>query len=131
MADLIGVDIEAQFAHAPDVLGSEVSGEMVLLDSKNWNYAQLDDIGSRIWELLKEPRTLSALVEELIREFAVNEELCRVDTEAFLLDSIKNGIVVRREASFRDAAAGELAVAVPAAVDGGRNQSQPAPAAAR
>jgi hypothetical protein len=106
MADLTGVDIEAQFAHAPDVLGSEVCGELVLLDSKNWNYVELDDIGSRIWELLKEPRTLSALVAELIREFAVNEELCRVDTEAFLLDSIKNGIVISREASFREAATG-------------------------
>jgi len=106
MADLIAVEIEPEFGRAPEVLGTEVAGEMVLLDSKNWNYVELDDIGSRIWELLNEPRTLSALVEELMREFAVSQEVCRCDTEAFLLDSIKNGIVVRRGASLSDAAAG-------------------------
>ena len=82
------------FARHPEVIGVEVSGEIVLLDSRNWTYLDFDDIGSRIWVLLKEPLTLPALVDKLTEEFAVDATACRRDTETFLQDLIKKGVVI-------------------------------------
>jgi hypothetical protein len=81
------------FARHPEVVGVEVSGEIVLLDSRNWTYLDFDDVGSRIWALLQEPITLSALVGKLVEEFAVEPAACRRDTEAFLRDLIGKGVV--------------------------------------
>jgi len=39
----------------PDVLSQEVDGETVLLNLNSENYFGLDEIGTRIWQLLQEP----------------------------------------------------------------------------
>jgi Coenzyme PQQ synthesis protein D (PqqD) len=85
---------ETVFQRHPEVIGIEVSGEMVLLDSRSWTYLDFDDIGSRIWVLLNEPLTLPALVDKLTGEFDVDAAACRRDTEMFLQDLIKKGVVV-------------------------------------
>ena len=85
---------EMVYQRHPEVIGIEVSGEMVLLDSRSWTYLDFDDIGSRIWVLLNEPLTLPALVDKLTGEFAVDPTACRRDTEIFLYDLIKKGVVV-------------------------------------
>lgn len=90
---------EPVFARNPDVVAAEISGEIVLLDSRNWNYIGFDDIGSRIWLHLKEPRTLSSLVEKLREEYAADDEVCRRDTELFLRDLIENGLVAPLESA--------------------------------
>ncbi len=85
---------EIVFQRHPEVIGIEVSGEMVLLDSRNWTYLDFDDIGSRIWVFLSEPQTLPELVDKLTGEFAVDAMACRRDTETFLQDLIKKGVVI-------------------------------------
>lgn len=87
---------ELIFQRDPEVIGIEVSGEMVLLDSRTWTYLDFDDIGSRIWVLLNDPLTLSALVDKLTGEFEVDSAACRRDTETFLRDLIKKGVVITR-----------------------------------
>ena len=92
------VSCESVFARHPEVIGVEVSGEIVLLDSRNWTYLDFDDVGSRIWALLSEPLTLLALVDKLTEEFAVDATQCRRDTETFLQDLIRKGVVITRGA---------------------------------
>ena len=84
------------FARHPEVVSVEVSGENVLLDSRNWTYLDFDDIGSRIWGLLDEPLTLPALVDKLMAEFAVDAGECQRDTQSFLQKLIDKGVVVAR-----------------------------------
>jgi hypothetical protein len=86
---------EIVFQRHPEVIGIEVSGEIVLLDSRSWTYLDFDDIASRIWVLLSEPLTLPALVDKLTAEFAVDTMACRRDTETFLDDLVRKGIVVK------------------------------------
>ena len=88
--------VERVFARHPEVIGVEVSGEIVLLDNRSWTYLDFDDIGSRIWVLLNEPLTLPALVDKLTAEFAVDAAACQRDTETFLQNLIDKGVVVTR-----------------------------------
>jgi Coenzyme PQQ synthesis protein D (PqqD) len=90
---------EAMFARNPEVVAAGIGEEIVLLDSRNWNYVNFDEIGSRIWVHLEKPRTLSWLVEELVEEYATDHTVCRRDTEFFLRTLLKNGLVVSRESA--------------------------------
>jgi hypothetical protein len=90
------VSTDPVYARNPDAIGVDVAGEIVLLNSKNWTYLDFDDIGSRVWVLLKEPHTLPALVEKLVDEYAVEPGACRHDTEIFLQEMIGKGAVLRQ-----------------------------------
>lgn len=56
----------------------------VLLDPKGGAYYGLDPVGSRIWELLAEPRTIPELTERLEAEYDASPERLRADAEMLL-----------------------------------------------
>jgi len=72
------------FKQNPDVVGAEVSGEMILLNTQTSVYLEIDDIGARIWALMETPRTLDALIHALLKEFDVDEAVCTANTDAFV-----------------------------------------------
>ena len=85
---------EPAFARAPDIITTEVDGGFILLNPENWTYLEFDNIGNRIWDCLSEPRTLTALVEELQQEYSVDAETCKHDTEVFLRGLTDQGFVI-------------------------------------
>lgn len=75
------------------VSGSKVNGEMILLNLASGSYINLDEIGSRIWELLHESKTLNELVLTLIEEYDVDADRCQEDVCVFLVDLLEKGVV--------------------------------------
>ena len=69
---------------SPDVISQEVSGETVLLDLESENYFGLDEVGTRIWQLIKETRDLQAIYDTLLAEYDVEEERLLHDLAALL-----------------------------------------------
>jgi hypothetical protein len=61
-----------------------VSGETVLLDLQSENYFGLDEVGTRIWQLIKETNDLQAIFETLLAEYDVSEERLRQDLDTLL-----------------------------------------------
>jgi hypothetical protein len=56
---------------SPEVLFQEVGGEAVLLDLASETYFGLDDVGTRIWQILHEHGLLSAVHERMLAEYDV------------------------------------------------------------
>ena len=50
----------------------------------NCEYYGLDDIGSRIWELIEHPVKVSDLIDTLLERFDVDRETCEIDVLKFL-----------------------------------------------
>jgi hypothetical protein len=69
-------------ADAP--LTADVGGELVMLSPEHGEYFGLNAVGSRIWELIAEPRAFGELCARLTDEFEVDEETCRAEALAFL-----------------------------------------------
>jgi hypothetical protein len=69
---------------SPEVISQEVSGETVLLDLQSENYFGLDEVGTRIWQLIKETNDLQAIFETLLAEYEVSEERLRQDLDTLL-----------------------------------------------
>lgn len=68
----------------PDQEFSMIDEEVVMLSLKNGAYYALDPVGSRIWEMIKEPVEVRILIQELMIEFEVQEEVCKKDTFEYL-----------------------------------------------
>jgi len=67
-----------------DLLFNEIDGEIVMLSIENGEYYGMDKVGSRIWELLRQPCTLKSLVANLMKEYEVSEQQCNIDTLVFI-----------------------------------------------
>lgn len=78
---------------SPDVISQEVSGETVLLDLESENYFGLDEVGTRIWQLIKETNDLEAIFNTLLAEYDVSEERLRGDLDALLGEITGLGLV--------------------------------------
>ena len=71
-----------------------IDGEVVMLSLKRGEYFGLDEIGSRIWEILEKPIPFSALVDQLLEEFEVGREECENDTREYLEILYKKELLV-------------------------------------
>lgn len=77
----------------PDVLHQFIDGEAVLLDLQSESYFGLNEVGSRIWELLREGHTLDSIHEILSREYDVEPEALQADMEQLITDLLAANLV--------------------------------------
>ena len=68
----------------PDVLSQEVSGETILLDLKGECYFGLDNVGTRIFQLLKEHGDLQKVHDTMINEYDIEEDQLEKDLHALM-----------------------------------------------
>ena len=78
---------------SPEVISQEVSGETVLLDLESENYFGLDEVGTRIWQLMKETNDLQAIYQTLLAEYDVSEERLQQDLDTLLGEISGLGLV--------------------------------------
>lgn len=62
-----------------EALSQEVNGETVILDLKSESYFGLDEVGTRIWQLLQEHGDLQQTFDAMLDEFDVDEEQLHQD----------------------------------------------------
>ncbi len=81
----------------PDVLSQEVSGETVLLDLNNENYFGLNEVGTRIWQLLQEQSNLEKIYDILLEEYDVDAKQLRKDFDDIINQLIDTGLIAFKE----------------------------------
>ena len=75
-----------------DHLVAELSGEMVILHVEKGVYYGLDKLGTRVWSLIQEPRTIDELVQTILNEYEVEPEQAERDLVALVQDLATNGL---------------------------------------
>lgn len=69
---------------SPEQVSGDIDGKVVLLSIENGEYYNINGVGSRIWELLEKPMTVTALIDQLLAEFEVDRATCEQEVAAFL-----------------------------------------------
>jgi hypothetical protein len=82
---------------AKDQVSSDLAGETVLLSMQSAMYYGLDQVGSRIWELVREPIRVSDLRDAITREYDVEPERCEADVLGFLRELAVKGLIEVRD----------------------------------
>ena len=85
----------APFRRAEHVLSAVEGDRTVLLDPKGGEYFGLDEVGTRIWELLPDHPTAERLAERLLEEYAAPRETLAADAARLLDELAAAKLVVR------------------------------------
>jgi hypothetical protein len=81
------------YSISSDVVFRDMSGEGVLLNLATGTYFGLDGVGTRVWHLLAEHRSVEAVIEALLLEYEVDEQELRHDVDTLLRQCEEKGLV--------------------------------------
>ena len=76
-----------------EVLTQELDGETVILDLKSESYFGLDEVGTRIWQLLQEQEDIETITATMLNEYDVEEQQLEMDIQNLLTQLNEAGIV--------------------------------------
>jgi Coenzyme PQQ synthesis protein D (PqqD) len=78
---------------SPDVVTRRLDGELVLLNLLSENYFGLDEVGTRIWEVLLSSPTVQVGFDQLLSEYDVEAPRLRRDLEKLLSQLVEHGLI--------------------------------------
>jgi len=85
---------DTQLKQNPSICSREFDGETVMMNESLENYFGLDEIGTRIWQLLKEQLSLTELCQKLTEEYDVEPKQCLADITPFIEELLKDNMLV-------------------------------------
>ncbi len=92
---MTGIPSGAQVQRRAELLANDLSeSEMVMLDITGGTYYGIKDVGKAIWDHIESPVTVDDLCERLVEQFAVEPEVCRKETTAFIESLHERGLIV-------------------------------------
>lgn len=77
------MNMQAKFTVPPGVIARHLAGEAVILDVESGTYFGLNEVGSRVWQLLEAGETLETICLLLLDEFEVSR--ADLERDVFLL----------------------------------------------
>lgn len=77
-----------------NVLVRTAAGETVLLDLDSEEFFGLDGVGARVFELIAEPLSVSAVVDVLLSEYEVDRKVLHTDITNLLVELSQRGLIV-------------------------------------
>jgi hypothetical protein len=76
-----------------DVLVNCVEGESVLLNLASESYFGLDEVGTRMWDVLMTSSSIQSAYENLLAEFEVSADQLQQDLRGFVETLLDHGLV--------------------------------------
>lgn len=86
--------LPARATVAPDVLFQELDGESVLLNLRSDRYFGLDDVGTRMWQLVVDHGDLATVLGVLLDDYAVEEAVLQRDLATFIAQLAEAGLLI-------------------------------------
>ncbi len=87
------VDLNIQYELSSEAIVQEVNGESVILDLKSEQYFSLNEVGTRVWQILREQPLLADVYQTLLDEYDIDEETLGRDLETLMNMLISEGLV--------------------------------------
>ncbi len=87
------IPLHTKVRSGPEQISVELAGEVIILSTKSGVYYGLDEVGARIWQLLREPQTVQDLVDTILQEFDATADQCEPDLLDLLDDLRSKGLV--------------------------------------
>lgn len=88
-----GLSLTTRVRIPEHVMSQDLQGEMVILNLDTGVYWGLNEVGTRIWNLLREHERLDAILKRMLIEYEVTEEHLRQDLLDLLSRLVKKGLL--------------------------------------
>jgi hypothetical protein len=77
----------------PGLTAADLGGEAVVLDHNTGRDYGLNELGARIFELARKPRSVERIMQALLQEYEVEADKLRVDLLAFLHEMEQRNLI--------------------------------------
>lgn len=84
MGKMIYLNVDNVVVQNKEIDVSDLNGEKVMMNIDKGEYFSLNSMGSRIWNLIEEPKRIGDIVNTLLEEYDVSEEECKDNVTKFL-----------------------------------------------
>lgn len=78
---------------SPQAMARQVGDETVILDLASGNYLGLDAVGTRIWQLIGEGKSLATVLEVILAEYEVARDQAQNDLLKLMEQMQAHGLV--------------------------------------
>ncbi len=95
------LSLHAIVVAASEQVSCALGEEAAILNLKNSVYYGMNPVGARVWDLLKQPRSVAELRDTLLEEIEVDEERCGKDLLALLGTLQGEGLIEVRDTTVR------------------------------
>jgi hypothetical protein len=89
------INLQTRLIRAPDLIVSEMDGDLVMMHINSSSYFGISGVGVRIWEQLQQPKSLAELAQAIEQAYDVDQQTCQADLLAFAEKMLANGIAQR------------------------------------
>ena len=69
---------------SPEIIEANINGETIMMSITNGEYYELANVAAHIWDLIKEPKHVAAICDELLDIYEVSKDQCTQDVIKFL-----------------------------------------------
>ena len=87
-------DLNSRVQRREDVPWKVLDDTVIILDLKEGDFFELDEVAARIWNGLDGVRTIEELARALVDQYGIDIETARSDVIAFVSDLYAKGLVV-------------------------------------
>lgn len=87
------MDKKTVFTAAQNQVSANMSGQAVILNTQVGEYYGLDEVGTRIWELIQQPASFEQIQSVLMQEYEVGADQCEADLRDLLKALLDKGLI--------------------------------------
>jgi hypothetical protein len=87
------ISMQTTIVATPDQVSCRLDEETVLLELKNGTYYGLNSVGSVIWEMIQQPKSVQAVYSAVLERYSVDPETCRRDVLRMIEELQAAGLV--------------------------------------
>ena len=88
-----GINLDTIINKNLEIDDTDLDGEKVMMNLDKGEYFMMNEVGSRIWEIINEPMNVKGIVDALRSEYEVDEETCK-DTVIEFLGRLNNANLI-------------------------------------
>lgn len=87
------ISLSSRCSVGQEQVSCDLAGEAVILNLKSGQYFGLNEVGARIWELLNQHYSPSAIRDALLDEYDVTPDQCEQDLLELLQQLMEQGLI--------------------------------------
>ena len=88
-----GINLNTIINKNLEIDDTDLDGEKVMMNLDKGQYFMMNEVGSRIWEIISEPINVRRIIDTLRSEYEVDEETCK-DTVVEFLGRLNNADLI-------------------------------------
>lgn len=89
----VDIKLNSMIIRNAEIDDTDLDGEKVMMNLDKGQYFMMNEVGSRIWEIASEPKTVEEIVRVLLNEYEVEREQCENTVVEFLGELAKSDLI--------------------------------------